>query len=114
MEEKTAIAMLNSRPETVFLNFFEEPRNLFQGIDSASLCSLVGRYDNPITTRFLAPIDCSKIQALFNIQKLKKENNKKKSWGKGRRYTFERETAETVFLNFEGAQESIPLAYIVW
>ncbi len=34
------------------------------GIDSASLCSLAGRYDNPITTRFLAPIDCSKIPAL--------------------------------------------------
>jgi hypothetical protein len=34
MEEKTAIAMLNSRPETVFLNF-KEPRNRFQGIDSS-------------------------------------------------------------------------------
>jgi hypothetical protein len=33
----------------------------FQGIDSASLCRLAGRYDNPIPTRFLAPIDCSKI-----------------------------------------------------
>jgi hypothetical protein len=35
------------------------------GIDSASLCSLSGRYDNPI--RFLAPIDCYKIPALKNI-----------------------------------------------
>jgi hypothetical protein len=26
----------------------------------ASLCSLAGRYDNPYSTRFLAPIDCSK------------------------------------------------------
>jgi hypothetical protein len=26
----------------------------------------------------LAPIDCSEIQALFNIQKLRKEDNKKK------------------------------------
>ncbi len=34
------------------------------GIDSASLCSLAGRYDNPIPTRFLALIDCSKIPAL--------------------------------------------------
>jgi hypothetical protein len=41
-----------------------EPRNRFQGIDSASLCSLAGRYDNPIHTWFLAPIDCSKIPAL--------------------------------------------------
>jgi hypothetical protein len=28
------------------------------GIDSASLCSLAGRYANPIPTQFLAPIDC--------------------------------------------------------
>ncbi len=34
------------------------------GIDSADLCSLTGRYDNPIPTRFLAPIDCSKCSAL--------------------------------------------------
>ncbi len=74
----------------------------------------MGRCDNPITTRFLAPIDFSKIQALFNIQKLRKGDNENKGWGKGRRYTFERETAETVFLNFEGVQESIPLAYVVW
>jgi hypothetical protein len=33
------------------------------GIDSASLCSLAGRYDNPIPTQFLASIDCSKIPA---------------------------------------------------
>ncbi len=33
------------------------------GIDSASLCCLAGRYDNPIPTRFLATIDCSKIPA---------------------------------------------------
>jgi hypothetical protein len=30
----------------------------------ASLCSLAGRYNNPIPTRFLAPIDCLKIPAL--------------------------------------------------
>ncbi len=39
-------------------------RNGFQGIDSASLCSLVGRYDNPFPTRLLAPIDCSEIPPL--------------------------------------------------
>jgi hypothetical protein len=33
------------------------------GIDSASLYSLAGRYDNPIPTRFLAPVECSKIPA---------------------------------------------------
>ena len=43
----------------------QEPRNRFQGVNSASLCSLSGRYDNPIPTRFLAPIDCLKIPALY-------------------------------------------------
>jgi hypothetical protein len=33
-------------------------------MNSASLCSLAVRYDNPIPTRFLAPIDCLKIPAL--------------------------------------------------
>ncbi len=40
-----------------------EPRNRFQGINSASLCSLAGRYDNPIPNRFLAPIGFLKIPA---------------------------------------------------
>ena len=40
--------------------------NRFQGFDSASLCSLAGRYDNPVPSRFLAPIDCLKIPALTN------------------------------------------------
>ncbi len=31
---------------------------------TASLCGLAGRYDNPIPTLFLAPIDCLKIPAL--------------------------------------------------
>ncbi len=34
-----------------------------QGIFSASLCSLAGRYDNPTPTRFLVPTDCLKIPA---------------------------------------------------
>ncbi len=38
-----------------------EPRNRFQGMNSASLFSLAGRYDNPIPTRCLAPIDFLKI-----------------------------------------------------
>ncbi len=42
-----------------------EPRNRFQEIDSASLCSLAGRYDNHIPARFLDPIACSKIPALL-------------------------------------------------
>jgi hypothetical protein len=32
-------------------------------MNSASLCSLAGWYDNPIPPRFLAPIDCLKIPA---------------------------------------------------
>jgi hypothetical protein len=35
------------------------------GIDSASLCSRAGRYDKPIPTRFLAPVDCSQIPAQY-------------------------------------------------
>ncbi len=30
-------------------------KSIPKGIDSASLCSLAGRYDNPIPTRFLSP-----------------------------------------------------------
>jgi hypothetical protein len=44
-----------------------EPRNRFQGINSASLCCLACRYDIPIPTRFLAPINCLKIPALNKI-----------------------------------------------
>jgi hypothetical protein len=33
-------------------------------------CSLAGRYDNPIPTRILAPIDCSKIPALLFLGKV--------------------------------------------
>jgi hypothetical protein len=36
-------------------------------MNSASPCSLEGRYDNPIPTRFLAPIYCLKIPALGSI-----------------------------------------------
>jgi hypothetical protein len=43
---------------------FMEPRNRCQGINSASLCSLAGPYDNPIPSRCLAPIDFLKIPAL--------------------------------------------------
>jgi hypothetical protein len=48
--------------------------------DSASLCSLAGRYDNPIPTRFLAPIDCLKVQALSTetqfVQKIDRKSAK--------------------------------------
>ncbi len=34
---------------------------------SASLCSLVGWYDNPIHIRFLSPTDCSKIPIMDSM-----------------------------------------------
>jgi hypothetical protein len=34
---------------------------MLKWIDSASLCSLAGRYESPIPPRFLAPIDFLKI-----------------------------------------------------
>jgi hypothetical protein len=34
-----------------------------KGMNSASLCSLAGRYDIPIPPRFLAPVDSIKIPA---------------------------------------------------
>ncbi len=40
---------------------FQEPKNRFQGTNSTRLHSLVGQYDNPVPTRFLAPVDCIKI-----------------------------------------------------
>ncbi len=59
---------LNGRwSELEFLNFYGEPKNWFQETNYARLCSLAGRYDNPIPTRFLAPIDCLKIQAQDSI-----------------------------------------------
>jgi hypothetical protein len=42
---------------------FMGPRNWFQGMNSASLCSLAGRYENPIPPRCLAPKDFLKIPA---------------------------------------------------
>jgi hypothetical protein len=47
------------RPESEILNL-KEPKNRFQGTNSARLCSLACRYDNPIPTLCLAPIDCLK------------------------------------------------------
>jgi len=54
--------------EPEFLTF-KEPKNRFQGTNSARLCSLAGRYDNPIPTRFLAPIECLKIPAQYNTSR---------------------------------------------
>jgi hypothetical protein len=47
-----------------------EPRNQLQGMNSDSLCSLAGRYNNPIPTRCLAPIDFLKIPELEFLKSL--------------------------------------------
>jgi hypothetical protein len=47
-----------------YFKTFKEPRNRIQRSNSTSLCCMAGRYDNPIPTRFLASIDCSKIPVL--------------------------------------------------
>ncbi len=39
------------------LKTYKEPKNRFQGPNSARLCSLMGRYDNPRLTQFLATIE---------------------------------------------------------
>jgi hypothetical protein len=53
----------STESEPVFLNVYGA-RLRFQGMNSASLFGLAGRYDNPIPPRFQAPIDCLKIPAL--------------------------------------------------
>ncbi len=44
----------------------KEPKNRFQETNSARLRTRACRYENSIPTRFLAPIDCLKIQAQFS------------------------------------------------
>jgi hypothetical protein len=44
---------------------FKDDRYRFQGIVSASLCSLAGRYETLfLLGSYIAPIDCSKVSAL--------------------------------------------------
>jgi hypothetical protein len=50
MEEKKIFA------DNEVFEQIKKPKNRFQGTNSA-------RYDNPIPTRFLAPLDCLKIPA---------------------------------------------------
>ncbi len=50
-----------------YFKMFMGPRNWFQGMNSARLCSLAGRYENPIPPRFPAPIDFLKIPALYVV-----------------------------------------------
>jgi hypothetical protein len=45
----------------IFYLTFKEPENRIQGTNSARLCSMAGRYDNPIPARLLAPMECLKV-----------------------------------------------------
>ncbi len=45
----------HSRVQSQNFLTFKDPKNRFQGTNSARLCSLSGRYDNPIPTQFLVP-----------------------------------------------------------
>jgi hypothetical protein len=51
-------------PRDGILKLLRSPRIYSIRNHSARMCSLAGRYDNPIPTRFLAPNDCLKIPAL--------------------------------------------------
>jgi hypothetical protein len=59
--EPVFVDLLRS-PEPVFLNVYGAQESIPR-MNSASLCSLAGRYDNPNPPRFLARIDCLKIPA---------------------------------------------------
>ena len=71
LDEKTDDVPMASvtlkREQKGYFKSFKEISNRFKGTDSASLCSLAGRYNNPIPTRFLAPIDCSTIPAQVSL-----------------------------------------------
>ncbi len=72
-------------------------------MNSASLCSLAGRYNNPIPTRCLAPIDFLKIPA----QATKAGGIDSSESILGLLKSLKIRT-EPVFLNVYEAQESIP------
>jgi hypothetical protein len=62
MQPRAYVAVINNKiwwegstPPAVSLE--PEPKNRFQGTNSAKLCSLAGWYDNPFPIQFLAPIE---------------------------------------------------------
>jgi hypothetical protein len=78
------------------------PRNGFQGMNSASLCSLAGRYENPIPPWCLAPIDFLKIPALDCVL-----SEIRMQILQSTLVTIKDKRSEVVFLYFYGAQKSI-------
>jgi hypothetical protein len=62
-ENSLRVWTLKANSETEFF------KNRLQGTNSARLCSLAGKFGNPVPTRFLAPIDYLKIPALDIISR---------------------------------------------
>jgi hypothetical protein len=54
---------MNLTSEPVFLNVYGAQELILRNEFRQPVCSLAGRYDNPIHPRFLAPIDSLKIPA---------------------------------------------------
>jgi hypothetical protein len=74
---------------------FKESKNRFQGFNFANY-SLTGRYDNPLPTQFLAPIDRLKIPAQLTktYRRLTKQltDKRKDKWRKDRKLTNKQQT----------------------
>jgi hypothetical protein len=65
MAEKTS--WTDILKQAVFLNFYGAQKSIPR---NRCLCSVTGRYENPIPIWFLAPVDCSKIPAQLTEQYL--------------------------------------------
>ncbi len=78
-----SMLIFRSCPEPVLLNVSGDQESI--PVNSASLCSLAGRSDNPIPTRFLAPQECLKNPALTRLTKyfLIQRTGKVQSWHAG-------------------------------
>ncbi len=103
---------------------FMGPWNWCQGMNSASLCSLAGRYENPIPLQCLAPIDFLKIPALVyscsvlpslcrTFRPVQKKNFKKILSQSNFHFAkeFGREK-KTIFVRFEWENNNIPWTFL--
>jgi hypothetical protein len=61
----TVFSLTKSGSELVFLNVYGAPESIPRNEFRQSLCSLAGRYNNPIPPRCLAPIGFLKIPAQY-------------------------------------------------
>ncbi len=88
-------------------------------IESASLCSLAGRHDNTIPTRFLAPIDCSKIPAQHNavmctLHISYKKTHKNYDWNKTVNIEFLLSFVVVISTNFSLQRKSYQNVILSW